>query len=61
MTINNVLLTPSEMAKALSVSENTLAVWRCKGVGPDYIKLGPARNAPVRYLPVQKVAEPKAS
>ena len=54
------LLTPKEMAKALSVTERTLVQWRCKGTGPEYIKLGPAKNAQVRYLPIQKIAEPKA-
>lgn len=51
------LLTPKEMAAALSVTERTLIYWRTKGTGPDFIKLGIAKNAPVRYLPVQKVAE----
>ena len=54
------LMTPCEMAKVLSVSEQTLANWRCKGTGPEYLKLGSAKNAPVRYLPVQTVAERKA-
>jgi hypothetical protein len=34
----------------LGVSPLTMRRWRCQGVGPSYCKLGPGRNAPVRYL-----------
>lgn len=50
------LLKPEAMAKALNVSEQTLANWRSKGVGPEYIKLGPGKTAAVRYKPIQRVA-----
>jgi hypothetical protein len=49
------------MAKALNIAESTLANWRCKGIGPEFIKMGGAKNASVRYLPVQKVAESSSS
>ena len=55
----NRLLKASEMAEILSVSVQTLANLRCRGVGPEYVKLGPGRNAPVRYLPVQDIADIK--
>lgn len=34
------LITPSELATALNITDQTLAGWRCKGEGPDYVKLG---------------------
>jgi predicted DNA-binding transcriptional regulator AlpA len=34
------LLTPVELSAALGVSEETLAVWRSRKVGPDFVKLG---------------------
>ncbi len=34
------LVTPDELAEALSLQEGTLSVWRSKGEGPAYIKLG---------------------
>lgn len=34
------LVTPAELAAALNVQEETLAVWRSTGKGPAYIKLG---------------------
>ena len=55
------LLKPAQMAKALNIAESTLANWRCKGIGPEFIKMGGAKNASVRYLPVQKVAESSSS
>ena len=30
----------SEAAKLLELSENTLAVWRMKAIGPDFLKIG---------------------
>ncbi|MFE9065041.1 helix-turn-helix transcriptional regulator [Streptomyces violaceusniger] len=43
------LLKPKEVAAVLRVSVGTLANWRHQGVGPRYLKLSPAVNAPVRY------------
>ena len=51
------LLKPTEMAKALKVSESTLAQWRSNGLGPVFIKLGPGKSAPVRYLPLDAYRE----
>lgn len=34
------LLTPEDLSWALEVNAHTLAVWRAKGVGPAYVKLG---------------------
>lgn len=34
------LVTPAEFAAALGYSEQTLAIWRCEGDGPPYVKLG---------------------
>lgn len=33
-------LTPSELCARLGVKESTLATWRCRGDGPDYMKIG---------------------
>jgi excisionase family DNA binding protein len=34
------LATPAEVAQVLGIPEHTLAQWRSKGKGPDYIKVG---------------------
>ena len=34
------LLTPEEVAGIFAVRVNTLARWRCDGVGPAYLKIG---------------------
>lgn len=39
------LLTPAEVADAFAIPEQLLRTWRWKGVGPEYLKLGPK----VRY------------
>jgi predicted DNA-binding transcriptional regulator AlpA len=41
------LLHPKAAANFLDLSEWTLAQWRCKGVGPRFVKLGNR----VRYSP----------
>lgn len=55
--MTRVLLKPAEMARALKVSESTLAQWRSNGLGPVYFKLGPGKCAPVRYLPLDAYPE----
>lgn len=45
------LLTPAEVARLLRVTPATLANWRARGDGPEFVKLGPSRQAPVRYYP----------
>ena len=49
------LLDDTEVAKILKVSKKTLPVWRNRGKGPDYVKIGSA----VRYrlLDVQRYIE----
>ena len=58
---NDPLLTPEQMARAMNVSVGYLANLRSqKSCGPDYLKLGSARNAPIRYPRIQRVAESEA-
>ena len=33
-------LTPTELAKLLRAKRNTLAIWRCQGKGPAFVKAG---------------------
>lgn len=40
------LLTPAQVAKALSIEPSTLAQWRYRGEGPAFIKVG---KRAVRY------------
>lgn len=47
--MNQVMLTPSQLADRLGMAEQTLRKWRLSGTGPAYIKLGDTRNAKVRY------------
>jgi hypothetical protein len=42
-------LTKNDVAALLRLSVQTLARWRCLGIGPRYIKLGPGRTSPIRY------------
>jgi hypothetical protein len=44
-----VWLTPREASPIAKVAPQTLSNWRALHVGPPYRKLGPGRNAPVRY------------
>ncbi len=44
------LLTSEEAAILLGIKPNTLEIWRTKGKGPEFIKLGHAKQAPVRYI-----------
>ncbi|MBT3071899.1 helix-turn-helix domain-containing protein [Rhodomicrobium sp. Az07] len=44
------LLTNKEAATLLGINPNTLEIWRCKGRGPAFIKLGTSPKAGVRYL-----------
>jgi Helix-turn-helix domain len=45
----NPLRTDEEAALRLNVSPSLMRSWRCRGIGPNYRKLGPGRGAPVRY------------
>ncbi len=38
--VDIVLLTPEEAAKSLRTKPATLALWRVRGGGPDFVKVG---------------------
>lgn len=38
-----------ETAALLGIKPNTLEIWRGKGKGPKFIKLGDSKQAPIRY------------
>lgn len=42
-------LTPSEVAAALRIKEQTLANWRSAGTGPPWRKLSAGRTGVIRY------------
>lgn len=44
------LLHCHEAAEILGVKTTTLERWRCMGKGPQFIKFGDFKGAPVRYL-----------
>lgn len=44
------LLTTKEASVLLGVKRNTLEIWRHKGKGPPFLRLGDGPCAPVRYL-----------
>ena len=43
------LLSNEQTATLLGIKPNTLEIWRCKGKGPVFIKLGNHPASPVRY------------
>lgn len=43
------LLTNEQTATLLGIKPNTLEIWRHKGKGPVFIKLGEHPSSPVRY------------
>lgn len=43
------LLNDEQAAERLCVSTATLRSWRCRGIGPKFIKMGRGAKAPVRY------------
>lgn len=43
------LLTNSEAATMLGLKPTTLEIWRTRGKGPKFIKLGVSKQAPIRY------------
>lgn len=43
------LLSNEQVANILGVKPNTLEIWRCKGKGPAFLKLGEHPSSPVRY------------
>jgi hypothetical protein len=49
ISLEQPLLDTRALSRILGVEEQTLRQWRCAGIGPDYIKLGPGPKAEVRY------------
>ncbi|WP_269218938.1 helix-turn-helix transcriptional regulator [Brevundimonas vesicularis] len=47
------LLTTKEAASVLGVKPNTLEIWRHKGRGPPFIRLGDGPCAPIRYFRIE--------
>lgn len=56
MSKDHDLLTSAETATLLGIKPNTLEIWRTKGHGPAFLKLGIAAQAPVRYRRSEVVA-----
>lgn len=48
--LNPDLLTNEEAAAMLGIKPNTLEIWRTKGKGPQFVKMGKQKQAPIRYL-----------
>ncbi len=46
------LLNDNQTALRLGVSPATLRSWRCRDIGPPYIKLGVGTQSSVRYNPI---------
>lgn len=49
MTTSRKLLTSAETAELLGILPNTLEIWRSKGKGPRFLKMGPRKQDAVRY------------
>jgi|GEM_PF-804692 len=47
------LLDNGQTAALLGIKPNTLAIWRLKSRGPRFVKLGRAKQSPVRYEPAE--------
>lgn len=43
------LLTTSEAAEMLRVKPDTMKIWRHRGVGPAFVRMGSGRTSPVVY------------
>lgn len=43
------LLDNEQTAAMLGIKPNSLEIWRCRGKGPRFVKLGNAKQSPVRY------------
>lgn len=50
------LLSSEQAAHLLGIKRNTLEIWRCKGKGPAFIKLGDNPSSPIRYQRSRLVA-----
>ena len=49
MVIQEELLDNEQTAALLGIKPNTLEIWRCRGKGPEFVKMGDTPQAPVRY------------
>ncbi|WEH16856.1 helix-turn-helix domain-containing protein [Streptomyces sp. VNUA24] len=47
--MKDLLLTPKQVRSVYGIAPQTLANYRWRGVGPDYVKTGPGKYARVRY------------
>ena len=47
------LLNNEAAAAALGISPVTLKIWRCKGKGPRYLKMGVSKQSGVAYEPAE--------
>jgi predicted DNA-binding transcriptional regulator AlpA len=43
------LLDSEQTSNLLGIKRNTLEIWRCKGKGPAFVKLGEHPSSPIRY------------
>lgn len=43
------LLKESQVAEQLGIAAPTLRSWRCRGVGPRFVKMGSGKKSAVRY------------
>lgn len=43
------LLSNAEAASMLGIKPNTLEIWRCKGRGPRFCKMGGTKQSAIRY------------
>lgn len=43
------LLNDEQAAERLCISPATLRSWRCRGIGPNFVKMGAGKKSPVRY------------
>lgn len=58
------LLDSRETAKLLRHEEQTLAAWRCKGRGPEYVKIGRSvyyRRPAISAWLAQQIVRPSAA
>jgi hypothetical protein len=46
---NDPLFNDQQAAVQLGVSPATLRSWRCRGIGPNFVKMGAGKKSPVRY------------
>lgn len=50
------LLTNAEAAAMLGLQPTTMEIWRTRGKGPRFVKLGLSKQSPIRYLESEVIA-----